>query len=147
MNKKMNRVKKAIVIIATLASISATVIAACHQNQNPSYLSHCLIDRNSSSIQKTTLDEDGNAPANTWCLAACTNDITHCRFETPYSSGCTPSGSYSNVWLFTQSTVGSTCEDGSTNIVYNFGANPFFDTTPTGQGETQKFIIDMMNCD
>lgn len=135
--------KEIMLLVAIIASgmLASKLLADCQRNKNPSAYEFC--DPSTSVMQiKTTQDQAGQQPANTWCRPDCIFNTNDCVFTQNAVAGCNPSGSYDNCWVW-----GSTgFQTGSYGGCIWRYAYTFVGGSPTNQGATTKYVIDNMNC-
>jgi hypothetical protein len=137
MQQKISAIMLAVIVVGGAAW------ATCYPGVKPSSTSGCDPDSGDSQT-RTTQDQAGQGGANTFCIGICTNDTAYCNFQRPATSGCTSSGTYSNVWTWTAHVTGpyNCARTTGTYYHYNYEASQ-----PTSAGEAVKYVIDFMNCE
>ena len=122
------------------------VNAACQPGEIPDHKSCCDTDtgNNNNQYECHVGQEKSSAAANVYCHQKCKLVQSDCKFTEPATSGCTSSGSYSNVWKWTNTGTSHQCQrQGQSDVAYyTYTAG----SEPAHQGETQKYIIDEDNC-
>lgn len=138
----MKNVELIIVVILTIGALGPNAWAGCQKNESPSNKSCCDKDTAATQMECFT-DQAGESAANVYCHADCDYDSAKCTFTKPATHGCTPSGSYTNVWKRTNPGIERECKVGETKVTYyEYSTGPEL----VGQGETAKYIIDEDNC-